>query len=465
MNNVIKINDNEALDYCKRQENDFFDRKSARIKPAHIQDIAVAFANTEGGMIVVGVEDSDPNNQPFQQWVGKPEIEGYNEIISVLSDLNPGIDFQHKFLYRDGGYENRYVLQLEIRKSLKVHETAKGDVLVRKGAQSLKLKGSKIQDLMRAKGMTSEEDSPLLNIPADPIIEGAHLKEYLNKLPITNKDPIDFCLQEGLISEKGMDPTVASVILFAHNPSSVMPRQCAVKIVRYDSSHEDIERDNLTDDIHSIEGPLYMQIFHSFEKLKEVLSRCECWSFEGIRHANYPDEALYEVLVNSVLHRDYGVSDNVLISVHRNRVEFKSPGRLPGFVTPENILTARFSRNPKLVRLLSRYPDAPNKDLGEGVNTVFERMKQAGFVDPEIKDDGTCVSFILRRAPRGDNAELVLEFIRKNGSIANRQALDILALDTSEQVTQLFTRMKESGKIIKENDKQTGIRVRWVLSK
>lgn len=357
----------------------------------------------------------------------------------------------------------RYILQLEIRKSLKVHETAKGDVLIRRGAQSLQLKGSKIQELMRAKGMTSEEDTILGNVPADPIIEGIHLKSYLNSLPVTNKDPLTFALQEALLTEKGMDPTVAAVILFADNPSSIMPRQCAVKIVRYDSSHEEIERDNLTEDRHTVEGPLHLQIREAFVKLKEVLGRCECWSIEGLRPHIYPDDALYELLVNSVLHRDYGVSDNVLISIYRNRVEFRSPGRLPGFVTPENILEARFSRNPKLVRLLSKYPDAPNKDLGEGINTVYERMRHAGCVDPILKEDGANLYVTLRRESRFEVADLVTQFIRAHGAITNRQALDILALDTADQITGIFARMKEQGKIVREDEKQTGVRVRWVL--
>ncbi|XZG70735.1 ATP-binding protein [Chitinibacteraceae bacterium HSL-7] len=183
---------------------------------------------------------------------------------------------------------------------------------------------------------------------------------------------------------------------------------------------------------------------------------------DGIKSPTYPDEALYEILVNSVLHRDYAVSDNVLISVYRNRIEFRSPGRLPGFVTISNILDSRFSRNPKLVRLLSKYPDAPNKDLGEGINTVYERMQQAGFIDPVFKEDGANLHVILKRAPRDDTAEIILKFISLHGSITNRQALDILALESADQVTSTFSRLRDQRLIKREDEKQTGIRVRWV---
>lgn len=463
MTKIVEIDETEALDLCQREESDYFDRKSARLKAKDIQDPAVAFANAEGGTLVIGVEDSRKTPVPLDRWVGKPSIEDYNSFISALATLNPGIDFSHRFLYRKGQLTPAFVLELEIRRSLKVHETSSGEVLIRKGAQNLKLTASKVQDLMRAKGMISEEDMWLTEVHPELIVDGAPIRTFLQSLRITHKDPISFALQERLIHPDSFAPSVASVLLFAENPSSTMPRQCAVKIVRYDSSHDEIERDSLTNDTHSIEGSLRDQIEEAFRILKEVIGRSVCWTLDGLLAPAYPDEALYELLVNAVLHRDYGVSDNVLISVYRNRVEFRSPGRLPGYVTTQNIADARFSRNPKLVRLLSKYPDAPNKDLGEGINTVVGRMRRAGFVDPIFIEDGANLYVTLRREPKVDAAGIITTFIGRHGAINNRQALDLLALDSAEQITSMFAKMRDQGVIAREDEAQTGIRVRWIL--
>lgn len=465
MTNIVMIGDEEVLEFCESDENDYFDRKSARLKPRDVQDAAVGFANAEGGTLVIGVEDITKEPIPLKRWVGKKSIEEYNGFIQSLAALNPGIDFSHRFLFRDGTLTRDYILELVIRKSLRVHETASGDVLIRKGASNIKLTATKVQELMRAKGIVSEEDTFLADVAPDPIIDGAPLNGFLASLPITNKDPLAFSLQERLIDAKSYAPSVASALLFSENPSTVVPRQCAVKIVRYDSSHEEIERDDLTEDRHTIEGPLQQQIESAFKTLKEVISRCVCWTIDGLRAPTYPDEALYEVLVNSVLHRDYAVSDNVLISVYRNRVEFRSPGRLPGFVTTANILDARFSRNPKLVRLLSKHPNAPNKDLGEGINTVVERMRKAGFIDPTFREDGVNLYVTLRREPKNEAASVITNFIKRHGYITNRQALDLLALDSAEQVTSIFSRLREQGAIAREDENQTGVRVRWVRGK
>lgn len=462
MNRIVEVGEVEFLDLCQRGEDDYFDRKSARLKPKDIQEPAIAFANAEGGVLVVGIEDIGKVPNPQDRWVGKASIEEFNPFISMLSSLNPGIDFDHRFLYREGNLSRTYVLKLEIRRSLRVHETGGGDVVIRKGAQNLKLSASQVQDLMRAKGMVSEEDSYLNDVPPEPVIEGVPLRRFIETLKITNKDPLAFTLNERLIHHENFVPTVACVLLFAQNPSATLPRQCAVKIVRYDSSHDEIERDSLTDDQHSIEGALRDQIEHAFMTLKEVINRCTCWTIDGLKAVQYPDEALYELLVNSILHRDYGVSDNVLISVYRNRVEFRSPGRLPGYVTTENIADARFSRNPKLVRLLSKYPDPPNKDLGEGINTVVERMRQAGFIDPVFKEIGANLHVTLKREPKSEAASVITSFISRHGSINNRQALDLLGLESAEQVTNIFSKLRAQGVIAREDQQQTGVRVRWI---
>jgi ATP-dependent DNA helicase RecG len=65
----------------------------------------------------------------------------------------------------------------------------------------------------------------------------------------------------------------------------------------------------------------------------------------------------------------------VHIRIFDNRIDVESPGRLPAHITPENILKERFARNPTLVRLINKFPNPPNKDVGEGLNTAFAAME------------------------------------------------------------------------------------------
>src|SRR5205823_10367394 len=82
-----------------------------------------------------------------------------------------------------------------------------------------------------------------------------------------------------------------------------------------------------------------------------------------------------------------------------NRVEVLSPGTLPGHVTTQNILNERFARNASIVRLINKFPNPPNKDVGEGLNTAFQAMREMKLKDPVIIQEGGYVKVVLRHEP------------------------------------------------------------------
>lgn len=460
---INELTEQESLHYCTKDEDHFFDRKAYGISGEKIQKIVVAFANADGGEVIVGITDVSEHSDAKERWRGRESTEEYNSVIQAISELVPSVDFRFDFLTRKNESRN-YVLRLKINKGLALHETAAKKVFIRIGAQSQQLTAPiKILELTHAKGIRSEEDSLVPNASIDDLYSSKLLRLFLDELPIKVSDPLAFLVKEQLIDKNDWTPKVASLLLFSENPSSILPKQCAIKIVRYDTSEDDIDRDALTDDIQSIEKPLYQQIEESFHVIKSYIAKSKVWTLNGQRECEYPDETLWEVLVNSVIHRDYSISDNVLISVFNNRIEFQSPGRFPGFVTADNILNNRFSRNSKIVRLLSKYRNSPNKDLGEGMNTAFQKMKSSGLKQPEIVEDGNYVKVILRYASNIDHEKLVTDFIRKFGEISNRQARDLTGLETPEKVTYLFTKLREKG-LIQRKNASTGVKSTWIIA-
>jgi ATP-dependent DNA helicase RecG len=456
-----EINDVEALHYCTEDEGDFFDRKAFEIKPAGLQKIVVAFANSDGGDVLVGITDEKHEPDPLKRWVGRDSREAYNQHLEALVSLNPTVDFKYVFLKRQT-MSLTYVLKVTVSKGLQVHETSDKTVYIRKGAQSLSVKGpAKLMELAYAKGTMSAEDRYVEIAKIDSIEKSTALAHYLDQLPITNKDPLDFLLQEHLVHPDTWIPKASCILLFSANPSSIMSSQCAIRIVRYDTKKDELDRDALTADNFSVEAPLYLQVKQAAEKIKEMLGKCFAWTPEGYQSISFPEETLWEILVNSVIHRDYSISDNVLVSIYNNRIEIKSPGRLPGLVTVDNILDNRASRNPKLVRLLSKYNSMPNKDLGEGMNTAFQRMRDFGLVDPVIKQDDNYVIVTLHYRHNKNPEHLVLDFIDTHGSINNAQLRDLTGVLSSDQATSVFAAMRDKG-LIKRLDDSTGTKVRWL---
>lgn len=79
------------------------------------------------------------------------------------------------------------------------------------------------------------------------------------------------------------------------------------------------------------------------------MSSISIWTTKGLTTVEYPPEAIWEILVNAAIHRDYSISDNIHIHIYNNRIEIISPGKFPGYVTADNILDVRYSRNPRKV--------------------------------------------------------------------------------------------------------------------
>jgi ATP-dependent DNA helicase RecG len=175
------------------------------------------------------------------------------------------------------------------------------------------------------------------------------------------------------------------------------------------------------------------------------MSSVEVWTPDGLKKLCYPPEAIWEVIVNALIHRDYSISDDIQILIYNNRIEILSPGRLPGYVTVENILDARYARNSKVVRTLNRYKDAPNKDLGEGLNTTFQKMKEWGLKSPEISEDRNYVKVILPHIPLAAPTEAILTFLISNDSVTNQQAREITGIKSENLVKIEFYKLRDAG--------------------
>ena len=137
---------------------------------------------------------------------------------------------------------------------------------------------------------------------------------------------------------------------------------------RYKTKEAEGFRGALAFDPETVEGSLYDQIHSAVKTTTEHTERVPKLGEDALETIKYPPETLHEIITNAVLHRDYSVADDVHIRIFDNRIEVQSPGKLPAHVTVKNILYERFARNGALVRILNKFPNPPNKDVGEGLN-------------------------------------------------------------------------------------------------
>jgi ATP-dependent DNA helicase RecG len=245
-------------------------------------------------------------------------------------------------------------------------------------------------------------------------------------------------------------PTVAGLLLFAEEPQSILSKRCGIKVYRYETQEETGFRDVLTFLPITVEGCLYDQI--------SLAVNTTIGEIEKIRHSGplgqepikYPRETLHEIITNAVIHRDYSIADDVHVRIFDNRVEVQSPGRLPAHVTPANILDERFARNGTIVRLLNKFPNPPNRDVGEGLNTAFEKMRDVGLRDPIIEVRDNAVLIRILHEPLASPEQRIMQYLETHETIKNKKAREITFIKDADHMKRILQRMADTKGIVKE---------------
>ena len=394
-----KISTNEKEILLQQREGHFFDFKGKEIKPSRLSKALSAFANASGGELAIGIEEVEGLSGTEKLWDGFDDEEAANGILQVVHDLDSvGRSFSCQFFEAEDG--RGLVLHITVQKTQGITAASDGKVYIRKGAQNLPVAGDALERLKYDKGIHSYEDE-LLNTQHDEVSNSETVIEFMLGAVPTG-EPLEWLEKQRVVSDGR--PSVAAALLFSDAPQALLPKRSAVKILRY-KTRDEAERDFLVDDPETIEGPIYSLIYDSVARVRELIEGIEKVGAKGMEKVSYPEEALHELLTNAILHRDYSIPSDVQVRIFDNRVEIESPGKLPGHVTIENISRTQFARNPKTVRLINKFKNPPNKDVGEGINTAFEAMeklRQVSVIQPaEINTDKEFCLILARRSSEG----------------------------------------------------------------
>jgi len=141
-----------------------------------------------------------------------------------------------------------------------------------------------------------------------------------------------------------------------------------------------------------------------------------------------PEWAFQEAITNAVIHRNYFVQDDIQVRIFDDHIEVESPGTYPGHITIENIQSERFARNPTILRTLNRFQSAPNLDIGEGVNRIFQIMKESNLYDPRffpVSERPNSVLLWLYNLQRIEYWDTVLQYLVEKHRITNKIAREI----------------------------------------
>ena len=212
------------------------------------------------------------------------------------------------------------------------------------------------------------------------------IQKYKEAIGATALDTRQVLKARGFIRKKNGQEylTNAAVLLFADNIQSFYSN-CRVRFVRYDGSQSKVGTEiNIVKD-YNIEGAIPNIIEEAKRFISGQLREFTSLDIETGRFQNipeYPEFAWLEGIVNAVTHREYAMDGRyILVRMYDDRLEIESPGGLPNIVTVNNILFTRYSRNPKISRVLTDLGWV--RELNEGVKRIFSDMEKF-FLDKPV---------------------------------------------------------------------------------
>lgn len=201
--------------------------------------------------------------------------------------------------------------------------------------------------------------------------------------------------------------TNAAVLLFGKNVRGFFPH-CRIRYIKVNGTTMRTGADfNVVKD-RSFDLPLLRLIPETKRFISDQLEERTTLEADGRFHTypEYLEFAWVESITNAVCHRQWGLrGDYILVAKYDDRLEIKSPGRLPNIVTVDNIFTTRFARNPIISRVLTEMELV--RELNEGVPRIFSEMKEASLPEPKIVETAANITVVLyngKRISASDNS-------------------------------------------------------------
>lgn len=379
-----------------------FNRKSRTPKPlplkkisAEIAETLVAFANADGGELVVGLDDDGKVS-------GLPYTERQlSNLLNVpAARIVPALEARSWMCEAAG----KQMLIFEVGSSAVAHRTTAARYLYRDHDKNQPMDAEMIAHLKALKRQTLTEHAIIPDAGLSDLREDL-IQRVSDKIE-PGLSPRDALIRLRLADSNGhFRVTFAALLLFAKDPEKWHPKS-HVEYLRFRGTARGHGAQLNVIGRQRIVAPLVVLP----EKTVVVVSphigqRQTLHDLFFTERAEYPKDAWEEAIVNAVAHRDYGLRGTP-IEIHHydDRIEVVSPGTP---VPPINITTLRHgggghaSRNPLIVRVLTLI--GLMREIGEGVPRMFAEMAESGLHAPEFNErPHGCLTVGLRNAPIWD---------------------------------------------------------------
>jgi ATP-dependent DNA helicase RecG len=397
-----------------------------------VSDIAAtlaAMANARGGTVLLGV--SPRVDKP----VGVDDAENaVNRVLEAALSIEPPLIIPFPQIVQVKGSP---MVVVQIPRGMPHVYSLDGRYLTRDGGANVALVPHLLRRLVLERGDVTFESQPARNAQKEDL-DWKQVEGYVAQVRgMGGISPEQILLKRGCLvkDHDELRPTNAGILLFGKDPQQFL-RGSDITAARFAGmqmgdvfTRQDING-TLPQQIRRVETFLIDNLRKGVH-LGEHMARTE--------QMEYPLQAVRELVVNAVSHRDYSIQgDGIRLYLFSNRLEITSPGGLPGSVTVANIVDERFSRNSAIVQVLSDMGFIER--LGYGVDRVLALMREARLPEPEFAETAGGFRVTLYNTPEisDEDTEPSLFGGVFRGQLVNRRqeyALDFLINRHNARIT------------------------------
>jgi ATP-dependent DNA helicase RecG len=401
----------------------------------------VAFANTEGGRIFIGVND-------------KGEVKGVqitNKLKSEIQDIargcDPSINIEIETI------DN--VLIIDVDEGIKKPYRCSSGFFLRQGSNSQKLSTEEIRDFFNKEGKILFDEGINHEFTLQNGFSKKKFDEFLQraKLSRTISDE-NILMNLGVLTET-MKFKNAGVLFFCDNVEKFF-RHAIITCVLYKGKdkYKIIDRKDFTEDVISNYNGAMAFLVRNLRLEYEIKAGPRKEILE------IPEDALREAIVNAMAHRDYNEKGaNIQIDVYDDRVEISNPGGLVPVIKKEEFGKKSISRNPLLFSLFKSV-DLVEK-VGSGIERIRKALREVGLPAPIFEFTGFfTVTFKRPPMPTGEKKSVglveklveglvesqkkILELIKENPYISKSELSKKVGISTTA-VDKNIAKLKEKG--------------------
>ena len=353
----------------------------------------LGFCNLYGGKIVIGVNDN-------QEIVGVPE--------EKIEDL---IDTLHRSIHESSTppvlpavytqrIDEKILLVIEVSSGMNkpYFRTSEGmakGTYIRIGTQTVKTTSEMIEELKwKSRGRFLDE-LPVYAAAANDIDDDV-FQTFLNDRPAKfQKTKIKEVMSHYniLIKEHLQTyPTVGGVLLFGKNPQRFLPEAFVICTHFQGTGGRDVIA------TRDLTGTLFDQYNESLSFIISRLNKQFKIKGAGKRKEvlEIPDEAIREVLLNAIVHRNYHIPGPAKVAIYDNRVEIFSPGNFPGPLNIDELeMGITYIRNAVITKIFREAGYI--EKLGSGFRSLFESYRKRGLPKPIVIEGTGFIKCILPR--------------------------------------------------------------------